>query len=44
MKMQAGVTLVSGFSPSVFKMVMSGKTGVDAMYDVLDRERYAGIH
>lgn len=44
MKMQAGVTLVSGFSPSVFQMVMSGKTGVDAMYDVLDRERYAGIH
>ena len=43
MKMQHGVTLVSGFAASTFQMVMSNKSGVDLMYEVLDRERYANI-
>lgn len=43
MKMEAGVTLVSGFSPTTFQMVMSGKTGIDLMFDVLNKSRYAGI-
>lgn len=43
MKMQNGVTLVSGFAASTFQMVMSNKSGVDLMYEVLDRERYANI-
>ena len=43
MKMQHGVSLVSGFSASTFQMVMSDKSGVDLMYEVLDRERYANI-
>ena len=43
MKMEAGVSLVSGFSPTTFQMIMSGKTGVDLMYDTLNKARYAGI-
>lgn len=43
MKMQNGVSLVSGFSASTFKMVMSDKSGIDLMYETLDSERYADI-
>lgn len=44
MEVKNGVTLVSGFSPVIFEMVMKGKTGVDLMLDKLDSERYACIH
>ena len=43
MEVKDGVTLVSGFSPVIFEMVMKGKTGVDLMLDKLDSERYACI-
>lgn len=43
MKMEAGVTLVSGFSPTTFQMIMSGKSGVDLMFDTLNKERYKNI-
>ena len=38
-----GVTLVSGFSPVIFEMIMKGKTGYDLMMDKLNEERYACI-
>ena len=37
------VTYVSGCSPIIFKQVLSGKTGIDLMYEVLDGERYKVI-
>lgn len=37
------ITYVSGCSPIIFKQVMSGKTGTDLMYEVLDGERYKVI-
>lgn len=37
------VSYVSGFSPSIFKAIMSGKTQKDLMYEVLDSERYKEI-
>lgn len=44
MKAQHGVTLVSGFSPSTFQTIMSGKSAQDFMMSVLNDERYADIH
>lgn len=38
-----GVSFVSGFSPSIFQQIMSGKTSVDLMYEVLNQERYSVI-
>jgi hypothetical protein len=38
------VTFVSGFSPSLFEGLMSGKTGEDFMYETLNRSRYVDIH
>ena len=38
------VSYVSGFSPSIFKSILTGKTGIDLMYDALNSERYAVIH
>jgi hypothetical protein len=43
---QAGATLVSGYSPAIFKTVMEniGKTPMDVLYDaVINNERYAKI-
>ena len=37
------VSFVSGFSPSIFETIMSGKTGYDLMMEKLDSERYAQI-
>jgi hypothetical protein len=37
------VSFVSGFSPSIFETIMSGKTGYDLMMEKLDTERYACI-
>lgn len=38
-----GVTFISGFSPSIFAQLMSGKTGYDLMMDCLGKERYSCI-
>lgn len=43
MKVKAGVSFVSGMSPSIFQQIMTGKTAYDLMYEVLDSERYACI-
>ena len=37
------VSYVSGFSPSIFETIMSGKTGYDLMMEKLDSERYSVI-
>jgi len=37
------VTYVSGCSPVIFEMVLSGKTGYNLMLDKLNSERYVGI-
>lgn len=36
-------SFVSGASPSIFQSIMSGKTQLDLMLDVLNKERYACI-
>ena len=38
-----GVSFVSGFSPSIFQQIMSGKTSFDLMYEVLNQARYSVI-
>ena len=38
------VSFVSGFSPAVFKIISSGKTGEELMWEALNDERYANIH
>ena len=37
------ISYVSGFSPSIFETIMSGKTGINLMYEKLDSERYSCI-
>ena len=37
------ISYVSGMSPSIFETIMSGKTGMDLMYEKLDSPRYACI-
>lgn len=43
MKEQDGITFVSGASPVIFDMIMSGKTGQDLMNEKLRSERYKSI-
>ena len=38
------VSYVSGFSPSIFEQIMSGKTGIDLMFETLDSNRYSIIN
>lgn len=38
------VSYVSGFSPSIFETIMSGKTGYMLMMEKLDSPRYSAIH
>ena len=38
------ISYVSGFSPSIFQTLMTGKTGYDLMMECLNKERYAVIH
>lgn len=42
---EAGASLVSGYSPAIFKTVMEniGKTPMDVMLEVLNSERYADV-
>ena len=37
------ISYVSGFSPSIFEVVLSNKTGYDLMLEVLNSERYSKI-
>jgi len=37
------VSFVSGASPSIFKQVVTGKTGIDLMLEVLNSERYKAV-
>ena len=43
MRVENGVTLVSGMSPVIFEQIMKGKTAEDLMFDKLNEERYACI-
>ena len=43
MKDEDGITYVSGASPTIFTSILTGKTGMDLMFDAIDSERYAAI-
>jgi hypothetical protein len=43
MEVKDGITLCSGFTPTLFEQIMKGKTGYDLMFDKLDSERYSCI-
>lgn len=43
MEAKDGITFVSGASPVIFEMIMSGKTSIDLMLDKLLSDRYAVI-
>ena len=43
MQLKDGVTFISGFSPSLFQQIMSGKTAEEFVFDILNSERYAVI-
>jgi hypothetical protein len=43
MESKDGITFVSGFSPVIFEMIMSGKTAEDLMFDKLNSVRYEPI-
>ena len=43
MRNENGITFVSGMSPVIYEMIMSGKTAEDLMMDKLNSERYAMI-
>lgn len=38
-----GITYVSGFSPSIFQSILTGKTAMDLMFETLNGKRYAEI-
>lgn len=40
---ERGITMVSGFSPSVFKMAVENKTALELMEDTINSERYSKI-
>lgn len=44
MRDEKNVSYVSGMSPVIYEMLLSGKTAQDLMYEKLDSERYAPIH
>lgn len=44
MKDDGNVTFVSGASPVIFEMIMSGKKGIEVMKETLECERYSCIH
>ena len=37
------ISFVSGFSPAIFQQIMTGKTGIDLMYEKLNSDRYSVI-
>ena len=44
MKDKDGITFVSGFSPSTFELIMTGKTSYTLMMEKLNSDRYKEIH
>lgn len=44
MRSQNGITFVSGYSPVIFEMLLSGKTSRELMLDKLNSDRYALIY
>ena len=44
MKMENGITFVSGNSPIAFEMLLSGKTAWDLILEKLNSDRYKNIH
>ena len=40
---QGKISYVSGFSPSIFETLMSGKSGYELMMEKLDSDRYKDI-
>lgn len=38
------ISYVSGFSPSIFQTILTGKTGYQLMLEALDSDRYSVIH
>lgn len=38
------ISYISGFSPSIFETILSGKTGLDLCLEKLNSERYSVIH
>lgn len=44
MRSQNGITFVSGYSPVIFEMLLSGKTSRELMLDKLNSDRYKFIH
>jgi hypothetical protein len=40
---EKGVSLVSGFSPVIFKLAVENKTPYQTMMDVINSERYSQI-
>ena len=43
MRDENGITFVSGFSPVIYEMIMSGKTSQELMFEKLDSDRYTQI-
>ena len=37
------ISYVSGFSPSIFQTIVTGKTGYELMMECLNKERYSVI-
>ena len=37
------ISFISGFSPSIFQALLTGKSNLDLMYEILDSERYKMI-
>lgn len=44
MKVENGISMVSGFSPVLFQQIMENKSAYDLVLDKLNSERYACIH
>lgn len=42
-KDERGITMISGLSPSIFKIAVEGKTPEEIMLDVINSERYSNI-
>ena len=43
MQLKDGITFISGFSPTLFQQIMTGKSAEDFVFDILNSERYAVI-
>lgn len=41
--LRPGISFVSGCSPSIFTTIMTGKTGMELMMEILNKERYSVV-